>query len=86
MANAAAEIRALIERWAGAVRAGDLETVLADQAMRRIYEWPTTLAGDELGADYAAVSHFPEGGNGPQAWHAARCIPVLVRSGGATYL
>jgi hypothetical protein len=29
--------------------------------MRRIYEWPTTLAGDELGADYAAASLPPEG-------------------------
>jgi uncharacterized protein (TIGR02246 family) len=32
MADDAAEIRALIERWAGAVHAGDLDTVLADRA------------------------------------------------------
>jgi uncharacterized protein (TIGR02246 family) len=32
MADDAAEIRALIERWAGAVHAGDLETVLAGHA------------------------------------------------------
>jgi uncharacterized protein (TIGR02246 family) len=32
MADDAAEIRALIESWAGAVHAGDLETVLADHA------------------------------------------------------
>jgi uncharacterized protein (TIGR02246 family) len=32
MADDAAEIRALIERWAGAVHAGHLETVLADHA------------------------------------------------------
>jgi uncharacterized protein (TIGR02246 family) len=32
MAEDAAEIRALIERWAGAVHVGDLETVLADHA------------------------------------------------------
>jgi uncharacterized protein (TIGR02246 family) len=32
MADDAAEIRSLIERWAGAVHVGDLETVLADHA------------------------------------------------------
>jgi uncharacterized protein (TIGR02246 family) len=32
MTDDAAEIRTLIERWAGAVHAGDLETVLADHA------------------------------------------------------
>jgi uncharacterized protein (TIGR02246 family) len=32
MADDAAEIRALIERWAWAVHAGDLETVLVDHA------------------------------------------------------
>ena len=30
MADDAAEIKALIEQWAGAVHVGDLETVLAD--------------------------------------------------------
>jgi uncharacterized protein (TIGR02246 family) len=32
MADDAAEIRSLIERWAGAVHTGDLETVLGDHA------------------------------------------------------
>jgi uncharacterized protein (TIGR02246 family) len=32
VADDAADIRELIERWAGAVHAGDLETVLADHA------------------------------------------------------
>jgi ketosteroid isomerase-like protein len=56
MADDASQIRALIERWAGAVHAGDLDTVIEDHADDIVmFDVPPPEEGVRGIDDYRAV-------------------------------